>query len=42
MWLFGALAAEEVSCGLGEDEADGDIWVVGEGLEDVRDLDRCY
>lgn len=32
MWLFGALAGEELSCGLGEDEADGEVGVMGEGV----------
>ena len=25
MWSFGDLAGEEISCGLGEDEADGEV-----------------
>jgi len=42
MRLFRALACEEGGCGLGEHEADGQIGMVREGMEDVGDFDGCY
>ena len=42
MRLFRALACEKGGCGLGEHEADGQIGVVREGMENVGDFDGCY
>ena len=32
--LFGGLALQELARGVGEDDADGEVGVVGEGFED--------
>ena len=42
MWLFRALAGEEIRCGLGQDEADREVGMVGECGENVGDFDRGY
>lgn len=42
MWLFRALAREELGRGLGEDEADGEVGVMRERGEDIGNFDRGY
>ena len=37
--MFGALAGEEVRGGFGEEDADGEVGVLGEGADDVGELD---
>jgi len=42
MRLLGTLSAEEIGCGFGEDEADGEVRVMRESTEDIGDLDGCH
>jgi len=42
MRLFDALACEEVGCGLGENETDGEVRVVGKGVQYIGDFNGCY
>lgn len=40
--LFGGLVSEEIARRGGEDDADGEIGMVGECVKDVRDFDGGY
>ncbi len=42
MRLLGALACEEVGCGLGENETDGKVRGAGKGVQDIGDFNGCY